>query len=426
MIIAITGSVGKSSAKQAIAAITAAQEKAGQVRVTKKNYNNELGIPLTVFDKPAPGRSVFAWLSLVWNAWLFARGIKKTGIKIFVFEMGADKPGDLAYLTAIAPPTISVITGVAPSVETVVPVHAANYPTVEAVAEEKATLVKAVQQGGGTVILNADDKRVFAMRHLTHEHVMTYGEADGTDVQLMGTRVLTEEGSYGQIPVGLEIKLRVKNMDHTVTIAGVYGKPIAYAVCAAVAVGETLGLGADAIVALPFHFHPLPGRTRILRGIKYTTLLDDTYNASPAAVLASLQDLATIPLRNGQRRVACLGEMRELGEQSAAMHRLVGTEAAKRKLDLLVAVGPFAEAMAEGAKANGMTDAQVKTVEDTPEAGLIIQKWMKPGDVILAKASEGTASSKGVRMERVMKELMDEPQRAGELLARQEERWKRK
>ncbi len=425
LIIAITGSVGKSSAKQAIAALLAAKEKLGEARVTKKNYNNELGIPLTVFDKPAPGRSIGAWFALVWNAWFFARGMRKTGVKTFVFEMGADKPGDLAYLASIAPPNISVITGIAPSAHQVVPVHAANYPTIDAVADEKATLIKTVTKGG-TIILNADDKRVFAMRHLTSERVLTYGEADGTDVQLIGTRVMMREGSYGQIPVGLEVQVRVKNSNHTIVLSGVYGKPMAYAVCVAVAVGEAMGLDAEAITNLSTHFRPLNGRTRIIRGIKYTTLLDDTYNASPAAVLSSLQDLASLTLRSSQRRVACLGEMRELGEQSEAMHRLVGAEAAKLKLDLLLAVGPFANAMAEGAKANGMTDAQIRIVEDTPEAGLFIQKWMKPGDIILAKASEGTVTSKGVRMERVIKELMEEPQRAGELLVRQEERWKRR
>ncbi|MDP3793836.1 MAG: cyanophycin synthetase, partial [Candidatus Uhrbacteria bacterium] len=295
----------------------------------------------------------------------------------------------------------------------------------QALTEEKATLVKALKSNG-TAILNMDDPRVFAMRHLTAAPIITFGSVDGAEVRLIRVQVLTEENEYGRVPTGLEIQLESLNRLRTLQIQGVFGTPIAFAVAAAVTVGVALDLGLDPIQDLPNHFHPLPGRTRMISGIKHTTLLDDTYNASPAAVISAIRDLATMPLLESQRRIVCLGEMRELGDQSQGMHRLVGAEAAKQGIDFFVACGTLAPAMVDGALANGMKEEQIKIFDDTPEAAEFLREWIRPGDVILAKASEGQLDSKGVRMERVIKALMLEPQRASELLVRQEAVWKRR
>lgn len=430
LVIAVTGSVGKSSTKEAIGAALNADDSVSGVRISRKNYNNELGLPLTVFGASAPGRSVVGWIKLLWNAWLISNGLRKTGIRTYVLEMGADKPGDLAYLTSIAPPDVAVITAVTPEDPAMAPVHAANYPSVDALAEEKATLVRAVRSGG-TVVLNADDRRVFAMRHLTREHVITFGESDGADIRLTESHVIVEAGKYGNVPKGLEVKLESFNRQRMLYVPGVFGKSIAYAIAAGIGVAAALDLGLDAVERIPTQFHPLPGRTRIIPGIKYTTLFDDSYNASPVAVLSALRDLAGLALQPGQRRAACLGEMRELGEQAEMLHRMVGAEAAKLGMDLLVSCGPYAAAMADAARGVGMKEEQAKIFEDTPEAGLFLQDWIKPGDVVLAKASEGGMDAQGklppgVRMERVIKELMAQPEYAGELLCRQEESWKRK
>jgi UDP-N-acetylmuramoyl-tripeptide--D-alanyl-D-alanine ligase len=430
LVIAVTGSVGKSSTKEAIGAMLSADEAMSRVRISRKNYNNELGLPLTIFGADAPGRSVAGWIGLLWKAWLIKNGFRKTDIRTFVLEMGADKPGDLAYLTSIAPPDIAVVTAVTPEDPAMAPVHAANYASVDALAEEKATLVRAIKSGG-TVVLNADDRRAFAMRHLTREHVITFGESEGAEIRLIESRVIVEAGSYGNVPKGLEVKLESFNRQRLLFIPGVFGKSIAYAISAGIGVAAALDIGLPAVERLSTHFHPLPGRARIIPGIKYTTLFDDSYNASPVAVLSALRDLAGLTLQPGQRRAACLGEMRELGEQAEMLHRMVGGEAAKLGMDLLVCVGAFSRAMADGARAAGMAEDRVRIFEDTPEAGLFLQDWIKPGDVVLAKASEGSRDAQGklptgVRMERVIKELMADPMSAAEWLCRQEESWKRK
>ena len=423
-IIGITGSVGKSSTCEAIAAILLANDPTQHVRSASKNYNNELGIPLTVFDQPAPGRSIVSWFKLLWTAFITSQGLRSTGIRTFIFEMGADKPGDIAYLTQIAPPSMAVVTGITPWYGSLTPVHASQYASIEDVAKEKSMLVQAVQTGG-TVILNADDVRVFAMRHMTPAHIMTFGETDAASVRLVQTHIVTEAGPHGQIPTGLEVKLERAHRHDTIFIPRVFGRSIAYALAAAMTVAESLDLSQDASIRLQDHFHPLPGRTRIIPGIKYTTLFDDTYNSSPVAVLSALQDLVVVPRDPHQRRVACIGEMRELGETSFAMHRLIGAEVAKLGIDLFVPCGKLAHAMMEGALANGMTQDRVTIFEDTPEAGRFIQQWIKPGDIILAKSSQGAIDTKGVRMERIIKELMAEPERAADLLVRQETAWKR-
>ena len=200
---------------------------------------------------------------------------------------------------------------------------------------------------------------------------------------------------------------------------------MAYAVGAALAVAVALDFTPEEYRAFANHFEPYPGRTRIIPGIKATTLYDDTYNASPAAVLAGLRDLAETPVRPGQRKIACIGEMRELGESAERMHRFIGAEAAKLKIDLLVPCGRMARVLAEGALANGMTDEQVNVFDDVPEAGQWLQRFIKPGDIIFAKASEGRLDSVGARMDRLVKELMAEPNRAAELLVRQDKAWQR-
>lgn len=423
-IIGVTGSVGKSTAKQMIGAALQAHAPEHRVRVPAGSFNNELGLPLTVFGASYPRRSPMAWLSLLMKATAGRFGLWKTGINTFVFEMGADKPGDIEYLTSIAKPDVAVITAVTPEDPELPPVHSAFYPSIDALAEQKSQLVKAVRDGG-SVVLNADDKRVFAMRHLTHEHVTTFGEMEQAEVRILETQIVMEDRGEINIPTGIRTVITVFGHRYEFYFDGVFGRPIAYAAAAAVGVVAEMDIEQEQVRSMPQYYIPMPGRTRIIPGIKHTTLLDDTYNSSPAAAISALRDLGRMPLKAGQRRVACLGEMRELGDESANLHRRVGAEAARSGLDLLVCCGTFSAAMAEGALANGMKPEQVQVIEDTPEAGLFIQNWLQAGDVVLAKASQGTIHTKGVRMERVIKELMAEPLRASELLVRQDEAWKR-
>lgn len=422
-VISVSGTVGKTTTRQAIAAVLGAHNPKNAVRAPIKNYNNELGVPLTIFGLKAPGRSIPNWLSILWQAWLTSMGVLKTNIQTFVLEMGVDKPGDFAYLLKIAKPTIAVITAITPDDPTHVPSHTANFPSLDALAEEESAPAHVLTEKD-TLILNADDARLFRLRQQTKADVVLYGEMDQAEVRLVRTQVNLEEGEYGCVPTGISIELESFNRPLTISIPGLFGRSVGYAIAGAMAVAETLDV--DYTLAkerLEEELKPMPGRTRIIPGIKHTTLFDDSYNASPVAVLSALRDLAGLNLHPAQRRAACLGEMRELGERAEEMHRLIGREAANLKIDLLVACGTLARAIEAGALAAGMNPEQIQVFEDTPEAGLFLQEWIKPGDIVLAKASEGARDSKGVRMERVIKELMAEPLRAEELLCRQGPEW---
>lgn len=424
-IVAITGSVGKSSTRQAIAALLQTSGVASPVRASAKNYNNELGVPLTVFDASAPGRSPVAWLRLCVKAWMTSQGWRPTGIRTFVLEMGADKQGDLAYLTSLAQPYVGVVTGVTPEDPLLPPVHLSKYPSLEALAKEKGTIARATTSTGA-VILNADDPRVFAMRHETQAHVLTYGETDAADVRLLGRQVLTQDRTWGKEPVGLSVRVQFYNRQREYVLPGVFGRGLAYAWAAALAVGEALDVTPDIMDEAVKRFVPLPGRTRIIPGKNCVTLLDDSYNAAPAAMFAGLRDLASISLAPHQRRIAVVGEMREIGSQAQEVHRRMGAEAAQLGLDFLIPCGTFAPVIKEGALANGMKEEQVMVCADTLDAIPVLEKYLQPGDVVFAKASEGRVDSLGVRMERVIKAFMLEPEQAPQLLCRQEASWKRK
>jgi UDP-N-acetylmuramoyl-tripeptide--D-alanyl-D-alanine ligase len=423
LIIGITGTVGKSTTKQATEAILHTEELEGTVRVTKKNYNNELGVPLTIFEADAPGRSLIKWLSLLGKAFVISHGWQTTGARVFVLEMGADKAGDLAYLTSIAPPQISVITAVTSEDTSLPPVHLANYPSVQALADEKSTLARVVPEGG-TVILNADDPRVFAMRHHTRAHIMSYGETDAAEVRLISTQIKTRVAENNLlIPEGLEATIQCFQHRIVLMIPGVFGRSIAYSTCAALAVAQALDIQAEAKELFQRYFKPMPGRTRIISGKNNVTLFDDSYNAAPASVMSGLRDLAGLNLNPGQHKIAVIGEMRELGEESKTAHRQIGAEAARLGLDFFIPCGTLAPVMAEGALANGMPPERVKPLADTLDAIPLLETILTPGDVVLAKASQGRIDSQGVRMERVVKAFMAEPERASDLLCRQEERW---
>jgi UDP-N-acetylmuramoyl-tripeptide--D-alanyl-D-alanine ligase len=424
-VITVSGTVGKSSTKQSVAAVLRASEDPVHVRVSAKNYNNELGVPLTVFGLFAPGRSFFAWMHLLTKATLTSIGLIRTKVQTFVLELGVDRPQDMEKLAACVTPDIVVITALTPDDPRLAPSHTENFSSIDALVQEEAKIVS-VLRSQGTLVVNADDPRAFALRHATQAHTLTFGEMEAADVRLMSTQVRMEQGKYGHTPLGLEVAIQVFQQTRTIFIPGVFGRSIAYAVCAGVAVATALDIPLEEVCeSFANHFRPLPGRTRIIPGIKFTTLFDDTYNASPVATLSALRDLASLNLAPNQRRIACIGEMRELGKDTELLHREIGVEAAKRQIDLFVACGTLSHAMKAGALENGLPAERIMTFDDAPEAGRFLQKFIQPGDVILAKASEGRSNPRGARMERVIKELMADPQRAGEWLPRQDASWSR-
>jgi len=414
-IVAITGSVGKSTAKKAIAAALGACEPGSDVRASHKNYNNEYGVPFTVLAVNAPGRDPFAWVRVLWRAFWVGWGFGRIKGKTLVLEMGADRKGDLAWLTSIAPPDISVVTAVAPA-------HAEYIGTLEDIATEKATLVRVLPKDG-LAVLNADDPRVTAMRKETKANAVYVGESEGSDVRIRDVRITTDTDTRGHaMPRGLEVALEDGASMVRFELVGTIGHPQAWAAGAALAVARAFHIAPElAVERLTRDYHGIAGRTRIIPGIKYTSLIDDTYNAaSPTAVTSGLHDVASIAVDKGsQRRIAALGDMRELGAYSDDAHRTVGREVAEGGFDLLVTCGTLARAIATSAREAGMPEGSVLSFDSTEEGGRALQTLIRPGDIIYVKGSQGS------RMEKVVKELMAEPLQAPFLLVRMTEEWAR-
>jgi UDP-N-acetylmuramoyl-tripeptide--D-alanyl-D-alanine ligase len=413
-VIAITGSFGKSSAKEAIAIAMGAREAESSVRASLKNYNNEFGVPFTIFNVPAPGRDPLKWLKVLWRTLWIGWGFGKIGADTLILEMGADRPGDLAWLVSIAPPSVSIVTAVAEA-------HSEFFGTIEDVANEKATLVRALRKNG-IAILNNDDTRVTRMRKDTDCEAIYFGFSDGSDVQVLSTKplVITDErGNF--VPTGIEVELSIEGQRHKLTLKGTIGCPQAWSMAAAMSVARRFDVPIQkAILRLEKDYHGIAGRTRIIPGIKYTTIIDDSYNAaSPLTVISALNDMMRIPLHGEQRRIAALGDMRELGEYTESAHKAVGRAVVQAGVDILVTCGTLARTIAEEAKSAGMDSKHIYEFDGSVEAGRFLQEIIKIGDLLLVKGSQGS------RTEKIVRELMAEPQEAPFLLIRMSDEWQR-
>ena len=408
MIIAVTGSVGKTSTKNAIAIALASTL---EVRTANKNYNNEFGVPLAIFGEYSPGRDVWGWVKLIVRQLAIVCWGKKIP-KILVLEYGADQPGDIQVSCDIATPNIGVVTAVSP-------VHVSNYPNLGALVDEKATLVKNVS-ADGVVVLNADDVTVAQMRKKAVASVATYGasghDAATTDIY---TKIV-EQDSYGTSDAPIITKASIVVEGETVNLAlrNVIGSAAISACAAALLVAKHCDVPLDrAAKALNEQFSALPGRMKPLAGIKGSLILDDSYNAAPASIGAGLDVLDQFKvLRSTARRIAALGTMAELGAYSDEEHSAIGRRVSA-VADMFVAVGPKMAVAADVAIREGMKSERVIRCADSIEAGRWLDANVHAGDIVLIKGSQSA------RMEKAVKDIMVEPARASELLCRQEEYW---
>jgi UDP-N-acetylmuramoyl-tripeptide--D-alanyl-D-alanine ligase len=219
------------------------------------------------------------------------------------------------------------------------------------------------------------------------------------------------------VPAGLVFTIKHTVSSAMVKLPNLVGAQHSYGCAAAVAVAQQVGVTLEQAAAGLQSLVTPPGRLRVLPGIKGTVLIDDTYNSSPIAVEHALETLTEI--KYTKRRIAILGDMLELGKYSSDEHRRLGARAAS-SCDLLITLGVRARGFAEGALANGMNDSTILQYDDVARAGRELQTLLQPGDVVLIKASQG------IRAERIVEEVMTEPNKAAELLVRQDVEWKNK
>jgi UDP-N-acetylmuramoyl-tripeptide--D-alanyl-D-alanine ligase len=346
-VVGVTGSAGKTTTKDAIAHLLAAELPVGK---TVGNFNNNVGLPLSVLRLPDESR-------------------------VAVLEMGMNHAGEIRDLAAIARPDIGVVTNVGYA-------HVEAFPSIDGVALAKRELIEALDPQIGIAVLNHDDARVLQFRDVHPGPAITFGFSEGADVRATGV-VSAPDGTH----------FRVDGIDFETSLAGRHG---------------VLNLLAGIAVARAFDIPPQRLRDAVagftigkMRGERLErnglVIWNDSYNSNPEAVHAMLDVLRSTPAR---RRIAVLGEMLELGHAAEMLHRQVGRCAAGAGIDELVAVRGAASFMAEEAVRAGMPTRSVHFFEQAEEAGAFVHEMARAGDAILFKAS------RGVRIEQALEKVL--------------------
>ncbi|MCR4328525.1 MAG: UDP-N-acetylmuramoyl-tripeptide--D-alanyl-D-alanine ligase [Patescibacteria group bacterium] len=385
-VVGVTGSVGKTSAKIAIAAVLRSGRR---VRAARGNLNNDFGLPLTILGDWSERDAVLVSREgsrghLFRKSWFWCRVLcgsvvrlifypKKSYPEILVLEYGADKPGDIKYLLSIARPSVAVITAVG-----TIPVHVEFYSGQEEVAREKARLIEALP-AAGFAVLNHDDNTVMRLQERTRAHVTTFGFEKGSEVILTRFEHRIIDGR----PVGVSFKIEHIKSFVPVRIDGVFGRAHAYAAGAATAVGLIFGMNLVAISESLQHYVSAPGRMDLKKSVRDSYLLNDSYNASPLSMRAALATLRDLP---GKRKIAILGDMLEVGKYAIDAHREVG-RFAEKCADILITVGPRGKFIAEAAMRAGMHRDKVMSFDEAEEVIPMIDEELRTGDLVLVKGS---------------------------------------
>ena len=432
-IVAITGSVGKTSTKDAIYCVLKNRER--YARKSDKSMNSEIGLPLTIIGAPNAWHSFSGWLR---NIMLGAKMIinRVDYPNCLILEIGADHPGDIRKVARWLHPDIVVITRISKT-----PVHVEFFKSSEEVFKEKAFLARVVKDGG-TLILFADDDKVMTLGEIPKVLNATKNMKDKKiEVLTFGIDMPATargENYMGSIQSGISFTLDLADEKVPVSTHGVLGKVYLYSLLAAAVVGKVRNIPLADIVKSLNGYEAPRGRMNIIPGINGSMLIDDTYNSSPDAVMSALEtlkelksevtsnaikedfglvNLSNIPIGQvSHRKIAVLGDMMELGRFSTDEHRKIGREAAGI-VNILITVGPRAQMIAEEALRSGIPADYVKCFDSSSDAAPYVASIAGAGDIILVKGSQSP------RLERVTKALLREPEKADKLLVRQEEEW---
>ncbi len=403
IIIAVTGSVGKTSTKDAIYAVLRRHVSA---RKSEKSFNSEIGVPLTILGLPNAWNNPFLWLKNIIDGFVTALFSRQYPAYL-ILETGVDRPGDMVSLTSWLKPDIVVLTRFPD-----VPVHVEFFDGPEAVVAEKMQLVKALKPHG-VVVYNHDDEIIQREMVQVRQQAIGYSRFLPSQFTASGDEFTYHDDQ----PQGIRFTVRHLDTSVVVDAEGTLGLPVVYTYTAAIAVAMQCGISLQSAAEALLDLEPVPGRMRLLPGIKGSCIVDDSYNASPTAMESALVSLKE--MKHATRKIAVLGDMLELGKFSQREHERIGT-LVPECADMLVTVGIRAQKIAEAALASGMSEESILQYEDAVRAGRELQGIIKNGDIILVKASQG------IRAEKIVEEVMREPEKAPNVLVRQEEAWQRR
>ncbi len=370
-VIGVTGSSGKTTAKEAIAAIL---QKKYRVFKNYGSYNGRYGLPITLGDI-------------------------ESDHEIAVLEMASDSFGEVAKLARITQPKVGVIT-------TINRTHLSILGTLNNIAAEKGRLIEALPFNG-SAILNADDPYVAGMVPRTQARILTFGLKSGADVRATDISLT---------PKGMNFSLHYEGRSYE-GFTPLLGRHQIYSILAAITTGLVFDVSPETILEALTQMARVPGRMNLLPGREGTLILDDTFNASPEAALAAIDALVELP---GANKVAILGDMPDLGDIEREAHRQIGAYVSTR-VQRLVTKGEASQETAAAALDNdsGLGQHAVSVTFTSNDAATAVVDLLSPDTVILVKGGAG------VRMERVVKQLLAQPERDRWQLVRQEPGWQK-
>lgn len=342
-VVAVTGSTGKTTTKDMISAVLATSYKTLK---TAGNFNNEIGLPLTLFRLDSNYEAV-------------------------VVEMGMRALGEIGLLAKIAEPDIGVITNVGVA-------HIEILKSVDNIAKAKSELIATLKEGG-VAILNGDDDKVKDMDRLTKAEVINYGLKQYNKVRALDVNSLAN----GTI----SFELVIRDMDYQETvILPIPGRYNVYNALAAISVGLAFDISLNKIVDGLKNFELTKMRSQILTTEDGLKIINDTYNANPASMRGAIDTLFDI---GGERRIAVLGDMLELGDIAVEEHQNIGRILAEKGLDYLFTYGELGAYIGEGAKASGMDNSSIYIYQDKEKLIKTLLEIITANDTILVKASRG-------------------------------------
>lgn len=360
-IIVVTGSVGKTSTKLAIAHVLKSKYR---VLADPRSYNTDIGLPLALFglDTPHKLSSVSQWARIFKSM----RNTIKRGYPydVVVLELGTDAPGDLARFKSYIKPDIAVVTAIAAE-------HMEFFKTIDAVAKEELTMVDSAKRA----LLSADVASKYADQYVERKDLAWYDNKEGQEYSFTKQGFDMKKGFWGQLDLG-NVKINVQ-----LKLLGVHSIKAAVA---AAAVAEMMGVGPAVIQNQLKSLRAVEGRMNLLKGKNRSSIIDDTYNASPTAVIAALETLYSLPSTG--KKIVILGSMNELGAHSKRAHQEVGRVCDSKQIKLVATIGKDAATyLAPTARHQG---CRVEIFDSPYAAGEYVLKHLSAGDLVLAKGSQ--------------------------------------
>jgi UDP-N-acetylmuramyl pentapeptide synthase len=405
-IVGITGSVGKTSTKDAI--YTALRPYV-HVRRSEKSHNSELGVVLSILGLPNAWSNPVLWARNILAGFMLVL-FKHTYPEWLVLEIGADKPGDISGIAQWLKPDAVVLTRFPD-----VPVHIEFFESKEHVIAEKKSLAEALKTEG-LLVLNGDDPEVLKLHRAYGQKTVTYGFGDTVELRAKDLRFSYVMEDDIKIPFGREWTLVSPETSHIVSMPYIISENHISAALAACSVVYGLGFPLEKAVAALREYHTPPGRLSVLPGTRESIIIDDTYNSSPIASRSALDLLRTLQVAG--RKIAVIGDMMELGKFTQEAHVELGAHTVGA-CDLLVTVGIRSASIDVGAQEAGFSTNAIEHFKTAEEATEFLQPRIQPGDVVLIKGSQS------VRLERMVKALLRNPETAQQVLVRQENEWQR-